>query len=217
MDEYVLPNGITITNARRKHSRGVYDTVRLAYGVPLHKDCRYCIGYGGIDDNISRFPEGQFVALDGDLVVGVAMTMRTNRPPYEPSLKWMEQIGDIYIRNHDLNGRWLYGVEMTVRPDYRKMGIGTALYNARFDLVRGLHLRGWYAVGMLMGYHRHSSQMSIREYAWRVQNREIKDPTVTMQMNRGFRAHGLVENYLPDEPDAGNAGMLIYWPNPAYE
>jgi hypothetical protein len=57
--------------------------------------------------------------------------------------------------------------------------------------------------------------MTVREYGEKVLTGEIKDPTVTMQMNRGFEAWSVVENYL-DEPVAGNAAILIVWKNPEY-
>ena len=53
------------------------------------------------------------------------------------------------------------------------------------------------------------------EYGEKVIAREIKDPTVTMQMNRGFRAERVITDYV-DEPAAGNAGVLIVWDNPDY-
>jgi hypothetical protein len=68
---------------------------------------------------------------------------------------------------------------------------------------------------MLMGYQNYRDQMSVRDYGEKVIRGEITDPTVTMQMNRGFRATMVVENYL-DEPQAGDAGALIIWDNPDY-
>jgi hypothetical protein len=107
-------------------------------------------------------------------------------------------------------------VEMAVRPEYRRNGIGTALYKARFNLVRRLNLKGWYAGGMLMGYYRYQDRMSPREYGERVIRGEIVDPTVTMQMNRGFTPIKVIENYL-DEAPAGDAAVLIVWHNPDYQ
>lgn len=102
---------------------------------------------------------------------------------------------------------------MTVRPDFRNRGIGKTLYQARFDLVRRLNLRGWTIVGMLMGYHRYAGFMSPLDYAERVIYRQISDPTVTMQMNRGFRPLGIVSNYCLEE-EAANTGVLMVWDNP---
>jgi hypothetical protein len=68
---------------------------------------------------------------------------------------------------------------------------------------------------MLMGYHRYCRQMSVAEYARQVIKGDLYDPTVSMQMNRGFRPICLVEHYN-DEPLAGDAGVLIVWENPGY-
>lgn len=128
----------------------------------------------------------------------------------------MQAIGSKGIANHEPDGPWLYGVEMAVHPDFRRRGLGTALYKARFALVKRLNLMGWYACGMLMGYHRYQDRMSIQEYSEKVIRREIIDPTVTMQMNRGFEPGGVVLNYLESEPAAANTGVQIVWKNPEY-
>ena len=67
-----------------------------------------------------------------------------------------------------------------------------------------------------MGYKKHAEAMSVTEYGDKVIAREIDDPTVTMQLNRGFRAEKVVTDYV-DEPAAGDAGVLIVWENPDYE
>ena len=67
-----------------------------------------------------------------------------------------------------------------------------------------------------MGYYRYRDQMTPREYGEKVIGRELIDPTVTMQMNRGFRGVQVIENYL-EEPSAGNAAVLIVWDNPDYQ
>jgi hypothetical protein len=146
----------------------------------------------------------------------MSATMRTSRPPSEKAIDWMSAIGDLSIKNHEPEGDWLYGVEMAVRPMYHRNGIGTQLYKRRFQLVKDLNLRGWYAVGMLMGYETYADQMDVVTYGEKVIAGDIYDPTVSMQVNRGFRAEYVVTDYL-DEPPAGNAGVLIIWDNPEYE
>lgn len=214
-----LLDEITVINTRLEHGPGVYDTVRLAYSVRLTEPCRECVDANDVREQLQRFPEGQFVAVHrtehGETVVGMASTMRTSYPPDAPPLSWLDAIGTLGIENHEPDGEWLYGVEMAVRPDYRKRGIGTALYEARFDLVRRLNLKGWYAGGMLMGYHRVAHKMTAYEYGLKVISGEMIDPTVTMQMNRGFEGRAVIDNYL-DEPDAGDTGVLIVWLNPDY-
>ncbi len=212
---------LTITHTKPQYAEGICCTVRRAFHVDLKEECDDCMKPGDIIAQIDAFPEGQFVAVyeddnGDDLVVGMAATMRTSRPPSEKALSWMDAIGGLKIPNHEADGDWLYGVEMAVRPIYHRNGIGTQLYKKRFQLVKDLNLRGWYAVGMLMGYENHAGQMDVVTYGNKVIAGEIYDPTVSMQVNRGFRAEYVVTDYL-DEPPAGDAGVLIIWDNPYFK
>ncbi|MYA92817.1 MAG: GNAT family N-acetyltransferase [Chloroflexi bacterium] len=208
--------GISILHTQHWTAGSAAATIDYAY----QREEAGCFSEEDILAHIERFPQGQFVAIrtggpGAGNAVGMASAMRTSRPPTAPVLPWVEAIGDYQLAAHEPEGDWLYGVEVAVNPIYRRNGIGTALYKVRFDLARALNLRGWYAVGMLMGYHDYAEQMDVREYGQKVIAREIKDPTVTMQMNRGFRAVKVVTDY-DDEPQAGDAGVLIVWENADY-
>lgn len=197
-----------------RHAEQVYDVVRRAHGVPLHRECRGCNPPEILRQQLDRFPEGQFVALayDGDeeRVVGTATLMRTSRPPSARPLPWIEAIGSHGLVNHDPKGAWLYGVEMAVHPDFQGRGVGSALYRARLGLIAELGLKGMYAGGMLKGYKKYCHLMNPVEYGEKVIRGELRDPTVTMQLNRGFKAYGVIENYEWDAT-AGNCAVLIAW------
>ncbi|MFA5595826.1 MAG: GNAT family N-acetyltransferase, partial [Trueperaceae bacterium] len=169
-----------VVNTELRHADGVYDVLRLANGYPTDRYC-HCINPEAVAEQLERFPEGQFVAIvyeDGqEKVVGMATTMRTRRSPDERPLAWYDQIGSFGLRNHDPDGEWLYGVEIAVDPDYQKQGVASALYKARLALSEKLGLKGWYAGGMLMGYHRYRDQMSPREYGEHVLAGRLTDPT----------------------------------------
>jgi len=212
---------LTIINTKPQYAEGICRTVRRAFQVDLDEECDDCMKPRHILEQVETFPEGQFVAVyeedDGsEIVVGMAATMRTSYSPSEKAKDWMDAIGGLHIPNHEPDGDWLYGVEMAVRPMYHRNGIGTQLYKRRFQLVKDLNLRGWYAVGMLMGYENHADEIDVVTYGEKVIAGDIYDPTVSMQMNRGFRAEYVVTDYL-DEPPAGDAGVLIIWDNPEYE
>lgn len=164
---------------------------------------------------IERFPEGQFVALLDGQVASYALTMRTHRSPGDKPLSWYDAIGDMSIRNHQPSGEWLYGVDFVVDPSLRRMGIGSKMYTARFDLVKRLNLRGMFAGGMLMGYHRYEDRLTPAEYAQKVISGELEDPTVSMQMRRGFKPRAVIEDYTWVE-EAANCAVLIEWQNPEY-
>ncbi len=220
-DVIVQLPGVSVMNTMLGHVPSVCISLWDAYGAISSDECGNCFDEFDILAHIERFPLGQFAAqrISGPIAgncVGMATTMRTSRPPSEPILPWMQAIGDMRLSAHEPDGDWLYGVEMAVHTRYQRHGIGSGLYAARFALVKHLNLRGWYAIGMLMGYKRYAQKMDVAEYGEKVIKRQLKDSTVTMQMNRGFRAERVITDYV-DEPDAGNAGVLIVWENPEYE
>ncbi len=197
-----------------RHARGVYDVVRLAHDVPLDEHDPGCIPPDALRGQLARFPEGQFVAVTEvagrERVIGAATLMRTNRPPTAKPLGWLEMVGSPSLANHEPDGRWLYGVEMSVHPDYQGRGVGSALYRARLGLIRRFGLAGMYAGGMLKGYQHYAHEMSPREYGERVMRGDLHDPTVSMQIGKGFEAHGVIEDY-EDDAQAGNCAVLIAW------
>lgn len=207
---------IRITNTHPKHAVEIHNLIRL-WSIDMDGDDDIgVLPARSIARHIRRFPEGQFVVLDDEHVIGFAITMRTNKHPEDRPKAWLDAIGGYGLGNHDSGGEWLYGVEFFIHPDYRKLGIGTEMYRLRFELIQRLNLRGFYAGGMLMGYKNYYPHMDIREYAQKVMTGEIYDPTVSMQMNRGFRAVQLIENYTPDMPPFNHA-MLIVWDNAHYK
>ena len=206
-----------IEEANLDHGRGVYEAVCLANAYDPSGHVSGIFGLKEWRRLLSRFPGGQLVAVatvgGREKVVGVALSLRTNHAPTAKPLSWYEAIGDLTLANHDPEGDWLYGVEKAVHPDFQGLGIGSALYEAQFALVEKLGLKGILAGGMLKGYIRHKHQMSVHDYAEKVMRGEIFDPTVSVQMRRGFKPCGVIENYAWDA-QAEHTGMLIVWEPP---
>lgn len=209
---------VHILRTEPRHAEEVARVIRRAHELGPREPCPSCPTAAMVRRQIRRFPEGQFVAVADDAgverVVGAATLMRTDYPPSARPKPWMQMVGGLSLRHHVPDGAWLYGVEMAVDPDWQGRGVGSALYKRRLALVRELGLAGMYAGGMLKGYRRYRGRLTPREYAERVRRGEIDDPTVTMQLNRGFRAAGVIEEYEEDE-ESGNAAMLIVWRPPS--
>lgn len=160
-----------------------------------------------------RFTDGVFVAEIDSTIVGYALTLRTNRSPQEKALVWKDAIGGMDLNAHETTGQWLYGVDFAVHPHYRKRGIGSALYRARFLMIKRLNLRGFYAGGMLAAYRHHAHELSLEAYVQRVREGSLADPTVSMQMKNGF----MPLRAIPDYCGKGAHAMLILWHNPTYQ
>lgn len=162
------------------------------------------------------FPEGFFVVIDGDRVAGQGAGIFLDFDFDHPQHTIREITGDHQCGNHNPEGAWYYGTDMAVHPDYRRRGIGHSLYEVRKDLVRRYKRRGIIAGGHLPGYGAYKNQMTVSEYARRVSSGELYDPTLSFQLENGFRFVTLLENYIRDAITDGTSALIV-WDNPDYE
>lgn len=157
--------------------------------------------------HIELFPEGQFVALINDRVIGMTSSIRVNIDrSHHHTFEEMSQGG--WLGAHDNEGSWMYGADIGTHPDFRGRGIARALYYARHLTVRDLGLKGQVTVGMLSGYGALKDEMSAEDYYSRLVSGEINDPTISAQIKIGFRPEGLIADYVED-PRCANYGVLL--------
>jgi GNAT superfamily N-acetyltransferase len=171
-------------------------------------------------NHMSLFPEGQFVALveqDGRwLPVGSTSTYRCFFDFEHKDHTYIEAIAQGWLTCHTPDGDWLYGADMAIHPHYRGLRIGRRLYDARRALVERLNLRGELAGGLMPHYELHRTNLTLAQYALRVWQGKIYDPTLTMQIRNGFRIKGLLYNHIGD-PRSDNTAALIVRDNPNYK
>ena len=159
--------------------------------------------------HIEIFPEGQMVVLDGDKVIAFATTLLQN---YHSAPHTFLEISDnLWIGTHDPKAEWLYGLDVSVHPDYQGKGIGREIYNARQEVAKTLGVLGQMTAGMPIGYDTVKDEMTIAEYCEKLIKGEIIDPTVTAQTKCGFILVEPLFDYL-DDYRSGNCGVLMYYP-----
>jgi GNAT superfamily N-acetyltransferase len=201
---------VIITNTRPEHLAALAAHQRICYPTLAEYEL---MNEQHFASHLRLFPAGQYVALDGDRVVGQSSTFRlSGERVFAPHTFHDIQAGGFFT-NHDPQGEWLYGADTSVHPDYRGRGVASQLYRARKDLIRRLGLRGMVAGGMLPGYNRHKDQMSVAEYVERVSRGDLADPTLTPQLRNGFVVRGILPNYIDDAAITHHA-TLIVWENP---
>src|SRR5262245_24446488 len=187
---------ITITNTRPEHLAALAAHQRICF--PTLEPYEW-MTEEHFASHLRLFPEGQHVALDGERVVGQSSTFRISGARALNQHQYMDILGQSYFTNHDPDGEWLYGADMSVHPDYRGRKISKLLYDARKQLARQLNLRGMVAGGMIPGYKDYRDRMDVEQYARAVAVGELTDPTLTPQLRAGFELRGILYNYI----DAG--------------
>lgn len=207
---------LRVVNTRPEHCKALETMQRLIFPTlsdeELFTEAKY-------RKHIEIFPEGQFVALvdynGEEIVVGATSTFRTNFDFEYIQHSFLDAAGNGWLSNHDPNGEWLYGVDVSVHPDWRGRHIGRRLYEARQELVYRLNLRGELAGGMLPGYHYHHRTLTVAQYVLRVKQGRLKDPTLSMQLKNGFKVRGILYNHITD-PRSNNSASLLVRENPYY-
>jgi len=201
----VLRNGLVIASARPEHAEQLERLQDIVFPT-LAPELRFRAPH--YRKHLEIFPEGQFVALDGERVAGATTTIRLHFDFEHVQHTFADIIQGGWLTSHDPAGDWLYGADMGVHPDYRGRGIARAFYAARQDLVRRLGLKGQLTVGMMRGFGAVKDRMTGEEYYRELKEGRINDPTLSVQMHLGFEPRALLPNHV-DDPVCGNYGVLI--------
>ncbi len=155
------------------------------------------------------FSEGQMVVLDGDKVIASTTTLLQNY--HKGHHTFLEISDNLWLGTHDPKAEWLYGLDVSVHPDYQGKGIGREIYNARQEVAIKLGKKGQMTAGMPIGYDKVRNEMTIAEYCDKLIKGDIIDPTVTAQTKCGFILVEPLFDYL-DDPRSGNCSVLMFWP-----
>jgi GNAT superfamily N-acetyltransferase len=159
--------------------------------------------------HIEVFAEGQMVVLDGDTIIASTTTLQQNY--HKGHHTFLEISDNLWLGTHDPKAHWVYGLDVSVHPDYQGKGIGREIYNARQEVAKQLGCLGQMTAGMPIGFDKVKDQMTIAEYCDKLIKGEIIDPTVTAQTKCGFILVEPLFDYL-DDPRSGNCSVLMYWP-----
>src|SRR5690606_12141459 len=80
---------------------------------------------------LRAFPTGQFVALQGDRIIGYTSSLIVQMDDDSPWYRYAEITGNGSFSTHNPGGDTLYGGDIAVHPDWQGKGVSVRLYKAR--------------------------------------------------------------------------------------
>lgn len=166
-----------------------------------------------LTNHVTLFPEGALcVEVNGE-IAGSMTGLLVDFDPKNSIHSWDEITDSGYIRNHNNKGNTLYVVDISVRPAFRKLGLGKWLMQSMYEVVVQLGLERLLGGGRMPNYHIHAEHMSPEKYIEAVKKGGLKDPVITFLLRCGRTPIRVVTNYLNDE-ESHNYGVLMEWKNP---
>lgn len=166
-----------------------------------------------LNNHITLFPEGALCVEIEGRIAGSITGLIVQLAKGDEDHSWADITDNGYIRNHDPEGNTLYIVDICISPAYRKLSLGKWMMQSMYETVVQLGLDRLIGGGRMPGYHQHSANMTIDQYAEKVLQGELKDPVVSFLLRCGRTPVKPVANYLEDE-ESLNYGMLMEWKNP---
>lgn len=168
------------------------------------------------ESQLRIFPEGQCCVEYKGKIVGSCSSVIVNFNEYGVEHSFNEIADGGFIRNHNPNGKNLYGTEVVVDPKYRGMRIGRRLYECRKAICKAFNLESILFGGRIPNYHKHAHLLSVEEYVEKVKIGDLYDPVLTFQLRNGFKVIAIMENYLPLDTESLKYATLMEWKNPEY-
>ena len=204
-------HSIEIQNLEIEHYEELIEAMKAAYPVFQSYWTK-----SAIQKLLNIFPEGQFVILADGAIAGCALSIIVDYDKFGDRHTYRQITGDYTFSTHNPDGDVLYGIEVFIHPDYRGLRLGRRLYDARKELVEHRNLKSILFGGRMPNYHKHSEELSPKEYVEKVRNKEIADPVLSFQLSNDFHVRRIVKNYIKDELSLEYAA-LMEWMNVYYE
>lgn len=166
-----------------------------------------------LTNHVTLFPEGALcIEVNGELA-GSLTGLCVHFDPSHPTHTWEDITDHGYIRNHNPKGNTLYIVDISVRPKYRKLGLGKLMMQAMYHVVIEKGLERLLGGGRMPGYFKVADQMTPDQYLAAVVKGDLKDPVLSFLLRCGRVPVGIAENYLEDE-ESRDYAALMEWRNP---
>lgn len=199
-----------VRNYTEQDFEGLIDVQKKCFPPPFPEELWW--NKQQLANHVRLFPAGALcVEIEGDIAGSMTSLIVSYKPGDTHS--WNDITDGGYIRTHNSKGNTLYVVDISVKPEYRKLGIGKKMMQAMYETVVHLNLDRLLGGGRLPGYHKHQHSLTPEQYLEKVTAGELSDPVATFLMRAGRVPVGVMHNYL-DDKESGNCAALMEWKNP---
>lgn len=167
---------------------------------------------------VKTFPEGVMVAdVAGECRGVVVAQILKDYDLDNPISTWQQATDGGYLRNtHSPDGDILYGVDLSVDPDFENLGIGTSLLCRVGILVIKYNLKAGVLGGRIPLYYRYAHKVSIEDYLkMTTESGESFDPELRFYKKAGLEIVRILPDYFQDSQSL-NYGVLLLWRNPVW-
>lgn len=163
---------------------------------------------------MNNFPEGQFVAVFDDKVVGYACAIRMGIKAVQPH-SWREVSGEGFGHTHDPIGEFLYGIDTFVDPAFRGLRIAHRFHQQRKKLCQHLRLKGIVFGARLPSLQKKLKKgESVAAYVEAVRQKRQRDSYLSFYLRHGFEVISVLADYLPQDKESLGHAVLLQWQNP---
>ncbi|MEQ9308940.1 MAG: bifunctional GNAT family N-acetyltransferase/carbon-nitrogen hydrolase family protein [Balneolaceae bacterium] len=166
---------------------------------------------------IKKFPEGQVVIKINGELAGCALSLIVDYQTFDEHQTYKEITGNFTFDTHSSEGDVLYGIDLFIKPEFRGLRLGRRLYNYRKELCENLNLREIAFGGRIPNYHKHSNEISPKEYIEKVKRKEIHDSVLSFQISNDFHPSKILKGYLQGDKDSNDFAVLLEWDNIYYK
>ncbi|HLO99187.1 MAG TPA: GNAT family N-acetyltransferase [Fimbriimonas sp.] len=161
--------------------------------------------------HLELLPSAQWVAVEDDRVVATCSNTLIREEHFVGRKSWDEKVGGYFLSTFDIQGSTLYGLDISVHPQFQGKGIGRALYEARFDWVRINGARR-YGTSCRIPDFAASGLANPTEYVHEVAQGIRTDRTLTPLMKYGMKILDVLPDHMDDEESRNNAVLLEWLP-----
>lgn len=172
-----------------------------------------------IKARLDTFLEGNIIAIDEATgkIVGYLCLMFLDYEPSEFPSSWLDITGGGTIRTHNTDGKYMYGVALTVDKGY---SVGMQLQIYGWVVVIKYRRKGCYLGSPIPGYAVYKTKhpkTRVEDYVFRTERKKgvPYDHELAYYRAAGFKPVRILENYEPD-PKSLNYGVLVYQKNIFY-